>query len=100
MTIRLPRRLRCPSPASIALAASVGGTLLLGLVPPVAAQAESPYPLRSEEAVARVSDEERERIVALRERILQTAAVPDEAAMEEMIFYWNNSAVGEARRSR
>src|SRR5690606_22336581 len=49
------------------------------------AQSNLPYPKTADEAIARVSDEERERVAALRERILKTTAKLDGAAMEDYL---------------
>lgn len=43
------------------------------------------YPKTADEAVARISDEERARVAALRERILESTANLDEAAMKDYV---------------
>jgi formylglycine-generating enzyme required for sulfatase activity len=52
---------------------------------PVLAQTPDPYPKTVDEAMGRISDEERDRVAALRERILETSARLEEAAMEDYI---------------
>lgn len=61
---------------------------VLWLLPGAALQAQTyqhSYPRTADEAVALVPEEERERIAALRERILATTAQLDEAAMADYI---------------
>ena len=43
------------------------------------------YPKTADEAVARISDDERARAAALRERILESTAKLDEAAMKDYV---------------
>ena len=54
------------------------------VAPAVAAFAET-YPKTIDEAILRISDEERERVAALRERILESTAKLDEAAMKDYV---------------
>lgn len=49
------------------------------------AQSRDPYPQTTDEAMASISDEERARVAALRERILETTAKLDEAAMQDYL---------------
>lgn len=58
---------------------------LMGSVAPILAQSNHPYPKTADEAIARISDEEHERVAALRERILEAAAKLDEAAMKDYL---------------
>jgi formylglycine-generating enzyme required for sulfatase activity len=44
-----------------------------------------PYPKTADEAVARISDDERARVAALRERILESTTKLDEAAMKDYV---------------
>ncbi len=44
-----------------------------------------PYPKTADEAVARISEDERARVAALRERILESTAKLDEAAMKDYV---------------
>lgn len=67
------------APAVITLVCAMGSMF------PVFAQSNLPYPKTADEAIARLSDEERERVAALRERILETTAKLDEAAMEDYL---------------
>ena len=65
--------------AALLVSASVSGSVTL------VAQSLSPYPKTAEEAMTRISAEGRERGAALRERILESTAKLDEAAMEDYI---------------
>ncbi len=61
---------------------------VLWLLPGAALRAQTfrnPYPRTADEAAALIPDEERERIAALRERILETTAKLDEAAMADYV---------------
>ena len=58
---------------------------LAAAVAPVLAQTPDPYPKTVDEAMGRISGDERERVAALRERILETSAQLEEAAMEDYI---------------
>jgi formylglycine-generating enzyme required for sulfatase activity len=57
--------------------------ILTGLTFPAFSQSTLDYPKTADEALARITDEERERVAVLRERILETTAKLDEAAMED-----------------
>lgn len=50
------------------------------------AQSRDPYPQTADEAMERISDEERERVAALRERILESMVKTGEAAMTDYII--------------
>jgi formylglycine-generating enzyme required for sulfatase activity len=63
-------------PVAVCLSASVVTAL---------AQSRDPYPKTTDEAMARISDEERARVAALRERILESNAKLDEAAMKDYL---------------
>jgi formylglycine-generating enzyme required for sulfatase activity len=54
------------------------------VAPAVTAFAET-FPKTIDEAILRISDEERERVAALRERILESTAKLDEAAMKDYV---------------
>ena len=58
---------------------------LTGSVLPASSQSSLDYPKTTDEALARISDEERERVAVLRERILETTAKLDETAMEDYL---------------
>lgn len=64
---------------SLCLFAFFGGLALT----PGHAETGKPFPKSIEEAIARISEEERDRIAALRERILASTAKLDEAAMKD-----------------
>jgi len=59
--------------------------ILTGLTLPAFSQSGLHYPGTTGEALARIPDEERERVAVLRERILESTAKLDEAAMEDYL---------------
>lgn len=71
-----------PGALRIALAL-LAAAFRLALEIPVTAQ--DPYPLTADEAIARITDEERGRVAVLRERILASSAKIDEATMENYV---------------
>jgi formylglycine-generating enzyme required for sulfatase activity len=56
-----------------------------GFVAPAVTALAADYPKTADEAIARISEEERERVAALRERILESTAKLDEAAMKDYV---------------
>ncbi|MCB1207009.1 MAG: formylglycine-generating enzyme family protein [Verrucomicrobiae bacterium] len=64
---------------------------------PAVAQSVDPYPTSTDEAIARISDEERARVAALRERILESTAKTEEAAMNDYIIPVPKAVEGRQR---
>lgn len=58
---------------------------MIGSNLPAFAQSIQPYPKTADEAITRISEEDRERVAALRERILESIAPIDETTMEDYI---------------
>ena len=58
---------------------------LTGSVLPAFSQSTLDYPETTDEALVRITEEERERVAVLRERILETTAKLDETAMEDYL---------------
>lgn len=54
-------------------------------VAPAVTALAADYPKTADEAIARISEEERARVAALRERILESTAKLDEAAMKDYV---------------